>query len=256
MIHRLVRGGRDAPAAAAGRIDRARRGAPAADRSAPAPPWLRMAVAVPDEGQVARPQTSRRGRESRRIAQHMAHSRAATSRSTAKNMVFADGNPAADAMSSARRPAVTRICRVCRLSAAPTIAGHDLAAIGRLAVRLDRQRDRGGARRATARSTPHETEICRPFVERQIALAKPKVLVTPGSAVGQAGPSVQDGTLQAARQLEGAMSRRSGTGLSRSCRTSTPAIRRRTRRQETCVAGLPGGQGEARPRSIRPPTPR
>ena len=33
--------------------------------------------------------------------------------------------------------------------------------------------------------TPHETEICRPFVERQIALAKPKVLVTLG------GPSAK-----------------------------------------------------------------
>ena len=33
--------------------------------------------------------------------------------------------------------------------------------------------------------TPHETEICRPFIERQIELVNPKVLVNLGGPVGQ-----------------------------------------------------------------------
>jgi len=105
---------------------------------------------------------------------------------TAKNLVFADGNPQADLMLVGEAP------------------GRDedlegLPFVGRSGRLLDRMlaaigRDRRSAYIANVipwrppgnrTPTPHETEICRPFIERQIELVKPKVLVNLG------GPSAK-----------------------------------------------------------------
>ncbi|TIV27765.1 MAG: uracil-DNA glycosylase, partial [Mesorhizobium sp.] len=105
---------------------------------------------------------------------------------TAKNLVFADGNPNADLMLVGEAP------------------GRDedlegLPFVGRSGRLLDRMLAAIGLDRASAyianvipwrppgnrTPTPHETEICRPFIERQIELVNPKVLVNLG------GPSAK-----------------------------------------------------------------
>lgn len=105
---------------------------------------------------------------------------------TAKNLVFADGNPNAALMLVGEAP------------------GRDedlegLPFVGRSGRLLDRMLAAIGLDRTSAyianvipwrppgnrTPTPHETEICRPFIERQIELVNPKVLVNLG------GPSAK-----------------------------------------------------------------
>jgi len=107
-------------------------------------------------------------------------------KATAKNLVFTDGNPEAELMLVGEAPG-----RDEDVEGLPFVgrSGHlldrILAAIGR---------DRKSAYIANVipwrppgnrTPTPHETEICRPFIERQIELANPKLLVTLG------GPSAK-----------------------------------------------------------------
>ena len=169
---------------------------PGALAPAPRPPEFRApapfatpkaSVAVPDEGQVAlareRAATAATLDE---LRQQMAEFEGCNLKFTAKNLVFADGNPKADIMLVGEAP------------------GRDedlegLPFVGRSGQLLDRMLAAIGLDRQTVyianvipwrppgnrTPTPQETEICRPFIERQIELAKPKVLVTLG------GPSAK-----------------------------------------------------------------
>jgi DNA polymerase len=152
---------------------------PAASRpTTPAQP-----LAVPDQAQAAA------ARELARNAATLDDLRAALAsfdgcnlKSTAKSLVFADGNPEADLMLVGEAP------------------GRDedmqgLPFVGRSGQLLDRMLAAIGIDRNSAyianvipwrppgnrTPTPHETEICRPFIERQIELVNPKVLVSLGS---------------------------------------------------------------------------
>ena len=103
-------------------------------------------------------------------------------RHSAKTLVFADGNPEADVMFIGEAPG-----REEDLQGTPFV--------GRAGQLLDRMLAAIGLDRETAyitniipwrppgNRTPaaHEIELCRPFVERHIALAKPKVLVMLGN---------------------------------------------------------------------------
>ncbi|WP_245474460.1 uracil-DNA glycosylase, partial [Mesorhizobium sp. M2A.F.Ca.ET.042.01.1.1] len=145
------------------------------------------AAAVPDEGQVllAR-QLAARATTLDELRQHMAAFDGCNLKFTAKNLVFADGNPNADLMLVGEAP------------------GRDedlegLPFVGRSGRLLDRMLAAIGLDRNSAyianvipwrppgnrTPTPHETEICRPFIERQIELVNPKVLVNLG------GPSAK-----------------------------------------------------------------
>ncbi|MEQ8305847.1 MAG: uracil-DNA glycosylase [Hoeflea sp.] len=103
-------------------------------------------------------------------------------RHSAKSLVFADGNPDADVMFIGESP------------------GRDedlqgLPFVGRPGQLLDRMLGAIGMDRSTSYITtmipwrppgnrppaPHEIELCRPFVERHIALAQPKILVLLGN---------------------------------------------------------------------------
>lgn len=107
-------------------------------------------------------------------------------KATAKTLVFADGNPQATLMLVGEAP------------------GRDedmegLPFVGRSGQLLDRMLAAIGLDRRSVyianvipwrppgnrTPTPHETEICRPFIERQIELVSPKVLVNLG------GPSAK-----------------------------------------------------------------
>ncbi|MGI6851588.1 uracil-DNA glycosylase [Mesorhizobium sp. 1B3] len=144
-------------------------------------------VAVPDEAQAARArELARNAATLEELREILAAFDGCNLKSTAKNLVFADGNPEAPLMLVGEAP------------------GRDedlegLPFVGRSGQLLDRMlaaigRDRTSAYIANVipwrppgnrTPTPQETEICRPFIERMIELVNPKVLVNLG------GPSAK-----------------------------------------------------------------
>lgn len=142
---------------------------------------------VPDEAQAALArQLAATAASLEELRQHMAAFNGCNLKFTAKNLVFADGNPNAAVMLVGEAP------------------GRDedlegLPFVGRSGRLLDRMLAAIGLDRTSVyianvipwrppgnrTPTPHETEICRPFIERQIELANPKVLVNLG------GPSAK-----------------------------------------------------------------
>jgi uracil-DNA glycosylase family 4 len=167
---------------------------PLAAQAAPRPPEPRMPppavktpVAVPDEGQIALArQRASTAATLDELRQHMAEFDGCNLKFTAKNLVFADGNPEADIMLVGEAPG-----RDEDLEGLPFV-GRSGQLLDRMlaAIGLDRQsvyianvipwRPPGNRT-----PTPQETEICRPFIERQVELANPKILVTLG------GPSAK-----------------------------------------------------------------
>ncbi|WP_395382669.1 uracil-DNA glycosylase family protein [Mesorhizobium sp. UC22_110] len=146
-----------------------------------------VTAAVPDEAQVqlAR-QLAGKASNLDELREAMAGFDGCNLKFTAKNFVFADGNPEAALMLVGEAP------------------GRDedlegLPFVGRSGRLLDRMLTAIGLDRKSAyianvipwrppgnrTPTPHETEICRPFIERQIELVNPKVLVNLG------GPSAK-----------------------------------------------------------------
>jgi DNA polymerase len=180
---------RAAPPPAQAAESSARQGRPSllGDRPAAPAPRPAPAAAVPDEGQVrlAR-ELAATASTLEELRQAMASFDGCNLKFTAKNLVFADGNPEADLMLVGEAP------------------GRDedlegLPFVGRSGQLLDRMLAAIGLDRNSAyianvipwrppgnrTPTPHETEICRPFIERQIELVNPKVLVNLG------GPSAK-----------------------------------------------------------------
>jgi uracil-DNA glycosylase family 4 len=160
----------------------------AAGSSVPAPAMAaRPSPTVPDKGQatLAR-ELAARAATLEELREIMASFDGCNLKFTAKNLVFADGNPKASLMLVGEAP------------------GRDedlegLPFVGRSGQLLDRMLAAIGLDRSSAyianvipwrppgnrTPTPHETEICRPFIERQIELVRPKVLVNLG------GPSAK-----------------------------------------------------------------
>lgn len=165
-------------AAAAPPVDPQRAAAYAAVPASPS----RLQATVPDEGQ------SERARLMAREAASLADLRACLERFdgcnlkfTAKNLVFGDGNGEADIMFVGEAPGRDE-----------DIEGRPF--VGKSGQLLDRMLAAIGLDRTSAyitnvipwrppgnrTPTPIETEICRPFIERQIELVQPKVLVALG----------------------------------------------------------------------------
>ncbi|MCT7376036.1 uracil-DNA glycosylase [Chelativorans salis] len=149
----------------------------------PAPPRQAVHAAVPDEAQAAWARAlAREAGSLEELQAILADFDGCNLKYTAKNTVFADGNPEADLMLVGEAP------------------GRDedlqgLPFVGRSGKLLDRILAAIGRGRTSAYisnvipwrppgnrdPSPLETEICRPFIERHIELAKPKVLVTLGN---------------------------------------------------------------------------
>ncbi|MER8485691.1 uracil-DNA glycosylase [Mesorhizobium sp. M1322] len=142
---------------------------------------------VPDEQQAALArQLATTAATLDELRQHMAAFDGCNLKFTAKNLVFADGNPNAAVMLVGEAPGRDE-----------DIEG--LPFVGRSGRLLDRMLAAIGLDRTSAyianvipwrlpgnrTPTPYETEICRPFIERQIELVNPKVLVNLG------GPSAK-----------------------------------------------------------------
>ena len=117
---------------------------------------------------------------------------------TAKNLVFADGNPAAKLMFIGEAP-----------GADEDRVGKPF--MGRSGKLLDRMMAAVGLDRTSAyvtnivpwrppgnrNPTPQEVAICKPFIERQIELAAPDLIVCLGSPSTQAITGTKDGILKA-----------------------------------------------------------
>ncbi|WP_238298415.1 uracil-DNA glycosylase, partial [Methylobacterium soli] len=117
---------------------------------------------------------------------------------TAKNLVFADGNPASRLMFVGEAP-----------GADEDRIGKPF--MGRSGQLLDRMMRAIGLDRSSAyianivpwrppgnrNPTPQEVSICKPFVERQIELADPDLIVCLGSPATQALTGTKDGILKA-----------------------------------------------------------
>ena len=148
---------------------------------APAP------AAIPDEATAARARDMARSAATLdELRDLLAAFDGCNLKSTAKTMVFSDGNPDAAVMFVGEAPGREEDL-------------EGLPFVGRSGQLLDRMMAAIGLDRSAAyianvipwrppgnrTPTPLETEICRPFIERQIELANPKVLVTLG------GPSAK-----------------------------------------------------------------
>ncbi len=117
---------------------------------------------------------------------------------TAKNLVFADGNPAAKLMFIGEAPGADE----------DRIGKPFMGRSGKL---LDRMMAAVGLDRTSAyvtnvvpwrppgnrNPTPQEVAICKPFIERQIELADPDLIVCLGSPSTQAITGTKDGILKA-----------------------------------------------------------
>ncbi|NGN40636.1 uracil-DNA glycosylase [Mesorhizobium sp. CGMCC 1.15528] len=161
--------------------------APFRDQQASPAPRPAATAAVPDEAQAALArELAGNAATLDELRQHMAAFDGCNLKFTAKSMVFADGNPDGAVMLVGEAPGRDE-----------DIEG--LPFVGRSGQLLDRILAAIGLDRTTVyianvipwrppgnrTPTPHETEICRPFIERQIELANPKLLVTLG------GPSAK-----------------------------------------------------------------
>lgn len=119
-------------------------------------------------------------------------------RFTAKNLVFSDGNPAARVMFVGEAPGADedRIGKPF-MGRSGQLLDRMMAAIG-----LDRTQAyianivpwRPPGNRDP---TPQEVAICQPFIERQIALAAPEILVSLGNPATKALTGTKDGILRA-----------------------------------------------------------
>ncbi len=164
----------------------------------PDAPARSSVAAVPDEAQAALArQLATTATTLDQLRQHMAAFDGCNLKATAKNLVFADGNPEAAVMLVGEAPGRDE-----------DIEG--LPFVGRSGRLLDRMLAAIGLDRSSVyianvipwrppgnrTPTPHETEICRPFIERQIELVNPKVLVNLGGPSAKTLLNTSEGILR------------------------------------------------------------
>ncbi|HMF69226.1 MAG TPA: uracil-DNA glycosylase [Phyllobacterium sp.] len=165
--------------------------------SQPAPSTLSKA-SVPDDAKIAMArQLASSAATLEELREQLAAFDGCNLKFTAKNLVFADGNPGAPIMFVGEAPG-----REEDLEGVPFI--------GRSGQLLDRMFAAIGLDRTSVyiantipwrppgnrTPTPLETEICRPFFERQIELANPKLLVALGGPAAKALTNATEGILR------------------------------------------------------------
>ncbi|RCW79515.1 uracil-DNA glycosylase [Phyllobacterium bourgognense] len=165
--------------------------------SQPAPSILSKA-SVPDDAKIAMArQMASSAATLEELREQLAAFDGCNLKFTAKNLVFADGNPAAPIMFVGEAPG-----REEDLEGVPFI--------GRSGQLLDRMFAAIGLDRTSVyiantipwrppgnrTPTPLEAEICRPFFERQIELANPRLLVALGGPAAKALTNATEGILR------------------------------------------------------------
>jgi uracil-DNA glycosylase family 4 len=166
--------------------------------SAPPAPSILSKASVPDDAKVALArQLASSAATLEELREQLASFDGCNLKFTAKNLVFSDGNPDASVMFVGEAPG-----REEDLEGVPFI--------GRSGQLLDRMfaaigLDRTGVYIANTipwrppgnrTPTPLETEICRPFFERQVELANPKLLVALGGPAAKALTNATEGILR------------------------------------------------------------
>lgn len=188
-------------AATSARAPEQRQSTPAQPRSQPAPPPFQPSTSqptIPAEAQAARARELARSAGSLEELRSMLEGfDGCNLKFTAKQLVFSDGNPNASIMFIGEAPG-----RDEDLEGVPFV--------GRSGQLLDRMLQAIGLDRQSAYianvipwrppgnrdPSPLETEICRPFIERQIELANPKVLVTLGGPSSKVMLDSKDGIMR------------------------------------------------------------
>ncbi|GGE92203.1 uracil-DNA glycosylase [Stappia taiwanensis] len=166
---------------------------------APRPPvaGTHQAVLPDDEAIVAARDAARSAASLEELKAVLARFEACNLRLTAKSLVFADGNPDADVMFIGEAPGREE-------------DRQGVPFVGRSGQLLDRMLAAIGLDRSSAYITnvvpwrppgnrtpsPQETEICKPFILRQIELVAPKVLVFLGGASAKALTGAPEGILR------------------------------------------------------------
>ena len=174
---------------------------PAAERYPASPPLAAPALgkaSVPDDSKVALArQLAASAGSLEELREQLAAFDGCNLKFTAKNLVFADGNPNAPIMFVGEAPGREEDL-------------EGLPFVGRSGQLLDRMLaaiglDRTGVYIANTipwrppgnrTPTPLETEICRPFFERQIELTNPKLLVALGGPAAKALTNASEGILR------------------------------------------------------------
>lgn len=164
-------------------------------RPAPSPVG---AVAVPDEAAIldARAAAAEAGSLDE-LREAIAAFTGCNLRNSAKNTVFADGTPGADIMFVGEAPGREEdIQGLPFVGRAGQLLDRMLASIG-----LDRRKNAYITNMIPWRPpgnrnpTPHEIELCRPFIERHIVLADPKLIVFLGNVSNKALMNTNRGIL-------------------------------------------------------------
>ncbi|WP_076729774.1 uracil-DNA glycosylase, partial [Methylobacterium radiotolerans] len=162
----------------------------------------RAASAQPDEAASDARARARQAKSLDELERILADFDACPLRFTAKNLVFADGNPEA---------------RVMFLGEAPGADEDRIGKpfMGRSGQLLDKMMKAVGLDRTSAyignivpwrppgnrNPTPQEVAVCRPFVERQIELVDPDIIVCLGAPATQALTGTKDGILRTRGRL-------------------------------------------------------
>jgi len=154
-----------------------------APQPAASPAQFASRVAVPDEAQALRARDmAREAKSIEELHEILAGFDGCNLKFTAKNLVFADGNPQADLMLVGEAPG-----REEDLEGRPFV-GRSGKLLDRILAAIGRDRTSAYISNVipwrppgNRDPSPMETEICRPFIERHIELAQPKVLVTLGN---------------------------------------------------------------------------
>jgi uracil-DNA glycosylase len=186
------------------------RAAPASQPSRTAPPSSRPPAApsapvsasprpvVPDDAQVALArEAARKAATLEELREQLAAFDGCNLKFTAKNMCFADGDPASEIMFIGEAPG-----RDEDIEGRPFV-GRSGQLLNRMLAAIGLEREKVYIANTipwrppgNRTPTPLETELCRPFIERQIELADPKVLVALGGPAAKALTGAQEGILR------------------------------------------------------------
>lgn len=156
----------------------------AASRQPASAPMAAPKLAVPDEAQAARArELAQQARTLEELRELVASFDGCNLKFTAKQIAFGDGNPNAPLMLVGEAPG-----REEDIQGKPFV-GRSGQLLNRMLAAIGIERAQGAyianviPWRPPGNRTPTtlETEICRPFIERQIELINPRVLVTLGS---------------------------------------------------------------------------
>ena len=155
-------------------------------------------AAIPDESVIIDARQQAKDADTLEKLQHMmANFKGCNLRMSAKNMVFGDGNPAAEIMLVGEAPG-----RDEDIQGLPFV-GRSGQLLERMLAAINLDRDKVYISNiipwrppGNRTPTPQETEICRPFIERHIELVKPKILVLLGGASAKVLLNSNEGILK------------------------------------------------------------